>query len=241
MVKIVYFDEMSASDYVDISSGGKESNDKSKIVAKTNRLNANAKAGLAANFSWLPFVKAKAETGIEAEIARMSDTLIKTTISNTILTDFLVKVKEDRNILKLEKYKLSAYPESFSFFKMYTPYLVITKQEVQDVDLARIDEAFEKGKGYYELIAEDNNDKIILRFNIKAFRNNYGLADLLKMRLVFHAVEVGETYLSELNINNEFPSNDEINVGNIMDKIEERSKSGEEKLKVFDVILAGVE
>ena len=43
------------------------------------------------------------------------------------------------------------------------------------MDISKMDEAFKNAKGYYEIIAEKENegssDKRILRFNINAFRN----------------------------------------------------------------------
>ena len=82
-----------------------------------------------------------------------------------------------------------------AYMKMYTPYMVIARTEELGVDLARLDEALAGAKGYYELVGEDGNGGTrILRFNIKAFRNNYGLTDLGRMRLIYHGILVGRAH-----------------------------------------------
>jgi hypothetical protein len=123
---------------------------------------------------------------------------------------------------------------------MYTPYTIIVKQEDIGIDLSMLDEALERAKGYYELIAENDIEQCVLRFNIKAFRNNYGLSDLLKMNLIFHAVHVGNTQKEQLKMELELLSE---NVSNITAKelIDEENTQTLNTLKVYDVILAGVE
>ena len=94
---------------------------------------------------------------------------------------------------------------------MFTPYLKMTKSDFESegvtFDLAKMDESFENGKGYYELIAKKNENeeikKYVFRFNIKAFRNNYTMADLIKMDLNYTAVKVGKVYENMLDIGKE--------------------------------------
>lgn len=83
----------------------------------------------------------------------------------------------------------------------------------------------------------------VLRFNIKAFRNNYGLTDLLRMRLVFHGVLVGQTYKSDLGFEAEMAADEApvpMSALELLDGPEAAGPNGE-LLDVFDVILAGVE
>lgn len=67
-----------------------------------------------------------------------------------------------------------------------------------------MDSAIEKGKGYFEMIAIVSEQKIILRFNLRSFRNSYSLADLVKMNLTYHAIKVGQMPVEKLTIDSEF-------------------------------------
>lgn len=103
-----------------------------------------------------------------------------------------------------------------------------------------------KAKGYYELIGEDDNrKKIVLRFNIRAFRNSYGLSDLSRMNLVFHGIEVGHTTELSLSIESELAQNSsqDLKLASFIEESPSDSSgaSGDNKLPVYDIILAGVE
>ena len=97
---------------------------------------------------------------------------------------------------------------SIAFFKMFTPYLIMTSSNIKtneiSFDISKMDEAFKSGKGYYELLATHKNKSCVFRFNIEAFRNNYSIADLTKMDLVYYGVKVGKVDISMLDISNEF-------------------------------------
>jgi hypothetical protein len=243
ILKVIYFDEGSAIDYIDVCNGGV----KNEVEKKESKRNLFGKAGIKAEakigilFKALkPFLNINMEGDINGEIVQVREKFFQTTISNTVLTDFIMLADIDQNILKLKDYTVSAYNDSISFIKMYTPYLNLIKLENEYVNFSTIDETLEKVKGFYELVAENKDgDKKILRFNIKAFRNNYKLVDLTKMKLTFYSIEVGKMKLSKLIAKNEFDSNineDIITAGDIL--------SGKEKddntVPFFDVILAGI-
>lgn len=244
MIKVVYFDNSSAIDYLNIYNGGKKIQTDEEIKNTTEKLSAQANANISAKLSWLPFFGANAKTGIEAEINSNDNSLVKTTISNTILTDFIKKSEIDTRLIKFKGFKLTPYKNSITFFKMFTPYLKMIKTDFESngvtFDLARMDESFEGGKGYYELIAKRMKDgkeeKYIFRFNITAFRNNYSLTDLIKMNLNYIAVKVGTAYENMLDIEKE------INIEQQTISSAFEIYEGEQKeLEVYDVILAGVE
>lgn len=97
-------------------------------------------------------------TEIDTSFGYKSNSLIKTTLSNTVLTDFLAKIKEDNErILRFSDYTVNAYKNSIAYFKMFTPYLTMTKSDIESegitFEAAKIDEAFKSGKGYYEMVA----------------------------------------------------------------------------------------
>jgi hypothetical protein len=63
LIKIVYFDEQSASDYLDMSAGGKVASTSEDVRKRATDLHAQVETKLAAKLSWLPFLGASAETG----------------------------------------------------------------------------------------------------------------------------------------------------------------------------------
>jgi len=243
MTKIVYFDELGATDYLTINDGGlidqiiEELTEDNKNVSAGTKLKAWAKA------SFWPFVGGSVEGNFNADIEKRNSNMVKTTISNSLLSDFLEKKKED--IEELGDYYLEPYPNSIAFFKMFTPYLKMFSKDftIDDgvtLNIRNMDEAFEYGKGYYEMIAKQKVKEInkkILRFNINAFRNNYTIADLTKMDLRYYIVKVGQANEDSLDINKEF-NMDESLIS--LDDLENEKSEDKEVLDVYDVILAGV-
>ena len=116
------------------------------------------------------------------------------------------------------------------------------KMDAGDIKLniQMMDEALNKGKGYFEMVLEDEGKKSILRFNLKSFKNSYSLSDLVKMELTYHAVRVGKTKLINLDASKEFAYENidkEIDGYKIANDIESIS---EDDADVFDVLLSGV-
>lgn len=241
LVKIVYFDEESASDLLDIAAGGKEETSTERVKERGTAVEAEVNARMAAKFSWLPFIGASAEVATAASASSVGRSIFNKTLSNTILTDYLGKLSAFEGVEELTQLRLSAPKGSAAFMKMYTPYMAMLKMDDLPVNLAMLDEALQAAKGYYELLAEKpNGSKCILRFNISAFRNRYALVDLGRMTLLFHGVKVGEAAESSLEMRAEmFPSGEELaDVEELLDGAERRD---EKLLAVYDVLLAGVE
>lgn len=243
MIKIVYFDEESASDYLDISVGGKAVSTSEQVKDRTLKTQAKVEAKLAAKFSWLPFVGVSGETGAGIDMSRAGHSILSKTLSNTILTDYLAQVGDDDRITRLNDLRVTAPQKSMAFMKMYTPYMIIAKTEESGIDLARLDEALEGAKGYYELLGEhvEGGPKCVLRFNIRAFRNNYGLSDLGRMRLVFHGILVGETTEDRLGMEAEMSDDVSDEPVNPADVFDGATAVPATLLDVYDVLLAGVE
>lgn len=240
LVKIVYFDEESASDLLDITAGGKEISANQQTRERAAEVEASAGAKAAAKFNWLPFFGGSAEAGAVASMSAVGRNILNKTLSNTILTDYLGKLESLHGVERLEGLTLTARENSAAFMKMYTPYLAMLKVDELPVNLAALDSALEAAKGYYELLGEDSNGaKRILRFNIRAFRNNYGLADLGRMRLVFHGIAVGEAQESSLTMQAEMAPSAAIAPPTGLDVVD--GPEPNHSLPVFDVVLAGVE
>lgn len=243
MIKIVYFDEESASDYLDISVGGKAASTSEAVKERSKNMHGKVESSLIAKLSWLPFLGTSAEASLGAGFSATGKSILSKTLSNTILTDYLAKASEDERIRQLRSLQVMALSGSMAFAKMYTPYMIIAKTDDTGIDLSRLDEALERAKGYYELVGESTQGaKCVLRFNIKAFRNNYGLTDLGQMRLVFHGVLVGKTAERALLMEEEMaqgsPSAGPVSARDLIDGT---NTAISPELDVYDVILAGVE
>ncbi|KKO85604.1 hypothetical protein VH13_05915 [Corynebacterium ulcerans] len=246
MIKVVYFDQDTASDYLDIVAGGSLESTKENIGTRTAETHATVEAKLSAKLSWLPFIGGAGELGAGAEASLAGESILSKTLSNTILTDYLKTSDGDSRISKLNGFRVYPAENSMAFMKMFTPYMIAARAEDAEFNMALMDEALEKAKGYYELIGEDTTEKkIVLRFNIRAFRNSYGLSDLSRMNLVFHGINVGHTTELSLNIESELAQNSSPNL-KLASFIEEShadssGSSDDKSLAVYDIILAGVE
>lgn len=242
LIKVVYFDEESASDYLDIAAGGKTVATSEQIKERTKDMQARVETSVAAKLSWLPFIGASAETSAGVDVSSAGRSLLSKTLSNTILTDYLVQVNDDNRITRLDGFHVTAPANSMAYMKMFTPYMVVAKTEDQGIDLARLDDALEGAKGYYELLGQDAEGlKRVLRFNIKAFRNNYGLTDLGRMRLVFHGIHVGKTSEHALGMEAEMGVGPDEATVTAVEIVDGQAAQDEQLLDVYDVILAGVE
>ena len=242
MIKIVYFDEESVSDLLDIVAGGKETSSKELSKKRAAEIEAEASAKAAAKFNWLPFFGGSAEASAAANASIIGHSILNKTLSNTILTDYLSKIGELKGVERLADLTVSARNGSAAYMKMYTPYFAMLKLDEVPVNLAELDNALLSAKGYYELLGQSaDGSKYILRFNIQAFRNNYGLVDLGRMRLVFHGIQVGEATESSLTMQAEMaPKSDSAPLTGL-DIVDGTSTEPSALLDVYDVILAGIE
>jgi len=237
--KIVYFDETSVTDYVQIVAGGEMP--KNKKIFKEN-------SGLEASGS----VSANASASIN------TDRIAKNIVKNTILTDFLEfvdgSIKSNGKtakgaIKKFENYKISVEKASLSYIVMVSPYLSMMKNETNipagdfSIAVEKLENTLKSAKGYYEFVGTKGNSKVILRFNILSLRNNYKINDLLKMNLSIYAIKVGTSSLNQLNINNELDIDEPfILTSNPEYKPDVASEDDKtKKIDVYDVLLAGVE
>jgi len=266
-IKVIYFDESSVADFIQIVAGGalKRTTEFISEVNTNASADVNVEAGIGSGASkGLPklfeFLGVKLGASMKADLH--GDTarsrMVKNILENTLLADFTDLIKNDEK--KSEKNKvckgvvpfrnMSVYPalNSFSYFMLAAPYLSMLKGDVPvpssdgtvfNLDITKIEEAIQKGRGYYEFIANHQNEEIILRFNIDAFRNNYTMSDLPKMCLDFYAVYVGETNFEKLQIEREFEFGTN-NYSRADYSQLSQSDNNENSIKVYDVLLAGV-
>ena len=243
-LKIVYLDEEAATDLIYMENKGKIV--ESIVDTENNKLDTktSVEAGIGAKTSLLSLLGAKFKIGTNVSVGYGSQQLINQAITNTVLTDYLDLTKENNLVKKFDKASVYPFPNSLAYFKLITPYMVMTegKMDAGDIKLniQMMDEALNKGKGYFEMVLEDEGIKSILRFNLKSFKNSYSLSDLVKMELTYHAVRVGKTKLINLDASKEFAYENidkEIDGYKIANEMESIS---EDDIDVFDVLLAGV-
>lgn len=238
-VKVVYFDEDSASDLVDLDSGGRQKLTETEAEERAKQAEGQISASVAAKYGWFSFLGAKTEGSVNASVSKTGNKIIEKSLSNTILTDYLDKISNKKKFVEtINQVTLKPVEGSMAHVKMFTPFMVIANTAETGIDLAKLDEALTQAKGYYELIASnDCGDDKILRFNLKAFRNNYGLNDLCRMDLMFDCIRVGQASLDSLRDEFGVPSAAEFSANSLL---EDQAKKKPTKLAVYDVILAGV-
>jgi hypothetical protein len=255
LLKIVYFDESSAIDFLDIRHGGRFVELKSKEKKGASKLIADAQASIGKSkiFEFLqntlPF---KGSAGVKFDFEKTGEEIIKQTISNTFLSKYYQEAESDKEIEKIEDYKITFPNNGLTFIKSVMPIIKTFKEDFIEnemgdlpIDLNRFEELTDDLKGYYTVKAENKEGDIkILRFNIKAFRNNYKLSDLAIMKLKFYAIKIGEISTKEdsLNFMNELMASGENAASDLKNNLTQPiyKKDKKDHYDLFDVVLAGV-
>lgn len=249
IIKIVYFDENSAIDYINIVDGGKAEKETttSKETGSSGKLSIGSK--IASSLKFLNIFNAEAGIESSAELVSQSKDIVKSTITNTILTDFILKVNDDKKMIKkFDNINITILKDSFTYLKLFTPYTYIiseTSDINKDIAVNKLDDVMEKIKGYYEVLADVADKKYVLRFNINCFRNNYKLTDLLKMDLNYYGIKVGKILTKKLTSDNELNIDDniqEVDAETIANKVlgKEQQLIKDEEREIYDIVLAGV-
>ena len=256
--KIVYFDEESITDYVQIVEGGEMEKTTELLNNTEETLDGKTKvsgaAGISGVFKAILGLESKIEANLELESSLNTNKMAKNILKNTILTDFIsILEKGDSSIENFKDYKISVEKDSLSYIVMISPYMAMLgksngiKAGEFNLFIDKIDNAVKSGKGYFEFVGEKDDNKVVLRFNINAFKNNYKISDLLKMNLSIYAIKVGTTTLEKLNVNTELNLDEKIAIGkdnpSYVEKHENKTEENDKdkELKVYDVLLAGVE
>lgn len=264
--KIVYFDEDSVTDYVQIVAGGELENTtellKSRDAQEAQSVQANGKVGISGIFKALLGWEAGASADVSAGLSFNSSKMVKNIVKNTILTDFLKTIEDvsqgrtnsrlpKGTIKQFKGYKISAVEDSLSYKVMVSPYLSMLKSGSSipagefNIAVDKLDNALRHAKGYYEFVGTKGRSRVILRFNINSFRNSYTISDLLKMDLSIYAIKVGRTSLENLNVNKELGMKVSLipkdNPSYEPNADTEEAAATSPTLDVFDVLLAGVE
>lgn len=108
------------------------------------------------------------------------------------------------------------------------------------IDITKIEEAIEKGRGYYEFVDTIEGTDVILRFNRNVFRNSYTMSDLPKMQLTYYAIHVRQIEKSDLQVQKEFEFGTTKSSKRIDYVSESEGNAVTAEVDVYDVVLAGV-
>lgn len=250
IIKVIYFDENSAIDYINIVDGGKLENQ--ITTANENKTEGELSIGskIASGLKFLNIFNVEAGIESSAELVSQSKDIVKSTITNTILTDFISKVSNDDTMIqKFENAKITILKDSFTYLKLFTPYTYIiseTSDINKDIAVNKLDDVMEKIKGYYEVLVNVGDGRCVLRLNINCFRNNYKLTDLIKMDLNYYGIKVGKTSQRKLKADYELnveDTSEEISAEEIASKVlnKELQNQDLEEMDIYDVVLAGVQ
>ena len=201
MVKVVYFDEDVAVDYLDVYAGGREARSTSNSSHRTRSGGVDAKVEASAKFHLLSYVRASLGVDGKVGLSGSTEKLVNQTISNTILTDYIEKVgQDDSGVERLDGYRLEFPNPSFSLTRAMLPYLRLEDESANPEVFDSIEKVFSEIKGYYEMLATREGCRVILRFNSLAFRHNYKYSDMLSMGLTYYAVPVGVRSVYDLKL-----------------------------------------
>lgn len=265
-LKIIYFDEMFVSDFMQVIAGG-ELKKTTEFISEVNS-EIEGKAGLDAGigteqsglskiFSFLSGGKINIEVGADANAMRKSERLAKNILENTLLADFIALLESDKRrtknkkcegIKKFSKIKVRTEKNSFAYIMLIAPYMSMINGQLplptndgqaMQIDITKIEEAIEKGRGYYDFIADYDGKEIVLRFNRVAFRNSYTMSDLPKMQLTYYGIHVGQIDKSDLQVQKEFEFGSST-VSLRANYADGDTNDTSSKLDVYDIVLAGV-
>ena len=220
LCKIIYFDEDSVTDYLQLMSGGALEKTTELLDSTTSQkevtTNAGGRAGIGGIFKALLGLEAELSVGVSVGGSFNRDKMIKNIIKNTILTDFvniLDGVDDKKAVAKLPKgtvkkfqgYKISVERESLSYFVMVSPYMnmfqtgsIIPSGEL-NISLDKLDNVLRNAKGYYEFIGVKGKGKVVLRFNINSFKflDAETLERLAKVNLIKDYLEQKKSEMAE--------------------------------------------
>lgn len=242
IIKIVYFDEMSATDYITIQNGGQidwsTTENKEKLAKLLAEIDAQAKGGV----NWFSAIKASLSGHTNASYDARTRSLIESTLTNTLLTDYINIASMDKNVYQFHDAGVHAPENSVTMYKMYSSYLNVVPKEEIPIDLEQLNNAVLGERGYYQMLLNGETEpKHVLRFNINAFKNNYSLADLSKMSLSYFGVRVGTCTKEQLSMEKEFEFEDDKKKPSAIQVVTGNDQTSHDKLlDVYDIVLAGV-
>jgi hypothetical protein len=186
--KIIYFDENSAGDFLNISNDGikdtseQESSSienvteislKTKVTIITSSstllsvigmltLNEQVLKNIASLIAVISGLVTVVPFVVDLAFSRRKENkkLVSTQVKSTILNQFLEKRDiKDSQILRLNPDQVEIVKNSFAFMKFYEPMFKIINLNLQGIDISKFGEVMSQTKGYYELVARSRSEK----------------------------------------------------------------------------------
>ena len=246
-IKVIYFDEVSASDYVTIKNGGDMDWTTKENEVKRKSASGEASGSVSAGFRFLNFAKAAFSGEIKASTDVNSSRVIENIFSNALLTDYISLASNDPHIQKYSGKSVFIPENSLSQYKMVSSFIdLISAEQFKElgVNIDKLNDVILGKQGYFPLLLGDyKKTDAVLRFNISAFKNNYNLSDLTKMDLQYFGIKVGKCTKEDLTFNKMFTfSNEEqpLSPKDIIDGSSSENTKEKDFMDVYDVVLAGV-
>lgn len=240
-LKIVYFDEEAAQDYLDIFNGGRKETTNTETKRKAREIVASLEGKFGGGIDVLQYLRAALSTGASGKLSGEVNQVLVNCYKNTLLTDYirLISLGDCDSIKVFNKSKVYAKENSVSMYKSFASYLNIIPKDQLPIDMQKLNEAILGERGYYEMLLTEGETKRVLRFNLLAFRNNYTLADLPKMELSFYGIKVGKCSERQLEIGSEFTSISKIEP--TAEAIIDGKATNDVELDIYDIVLAGIQ
>lgn len=243
MLKVIYYDENAAIDYVTIANDGNLTVEEINKAITDGKVEISSEAEISAKTSLLKMLNLSLGVKSNATAGTSNEKVVNSTITTNTMTEFIKLADSDDNIEKINNVELNVDEDTATYIKSVFPYLSLMKNvenidELKEININKVDEVLLSTKGYFEFIAfKDGEEFAILRFNIECFRNNYKFNDLLMMNLFYYGIKVGYTRIENIKFENQIKqkkvvlTEDDINV----DKEQENNN-----LPIYDIIIAGV-
>lgn len=268
-VKVIYFDEGTAADYMQITSGGELKKTTEFVTNLSGKAEADAGAGVDLHkkksgvinlFKALTGFGAEASVYMNADIVAKKDKIAKTILENTLLADFVDLIDTDsrkkkessRNHTAIKQFKnMQLYPQvnSFSYFMLMAPFFTMMNGQMPidfdkgqefNLDITKMEEAISRGRGFYEFIAIDKNDH---KEKIFRFSSVAFRNNYTMSDIAKMQLSLYAVYVGSID-KNKLDISREFEFNAISkDRIEYDEKVEEkaaDKIDVFDVILAGI-
>ena len=99
MLKIVYFDELSATDYLIIKKEGITNEIEEQLYSKDKEKDVNVSGDIGARLPlWLFGIGGGIKGEGKVKLENTENNILKKTISNSLLSDFIQEINKDDNI-----------------------------------------------------------------------------------------------------------------------------------------------
>lgn len=158
-LKIVYFDEDAAQDYVDVTNGGRLDWSTEENKEKIAKIVTEIESQISSGFNILNYIKASIQGKADASATADISSAFDKTIKNTLLTDYIQAASKDDQVKQFNNGSVYAPQNSVTLYKMVSSYMTIVPKEEMPVDMEKLNEAILGERGYYEMLLKEDKEK----------------------------------------------------------------------------------